>query len=83
MMENAFLEMFGSSIRVDLKYNSLEKWREERAQNPRPRPFEVDFQKIAAARVPYSTYHSLLDEHWRSKSYPEKNPQPDPDPIPF
>lgn len=82
-MENAFLEMFGCPIRVDLKYNSLEKWREERPPNPRPRPLKVNFKKIAAERVPYSIYHSLLDEHWRSKSYPEQDPSPDPDPIPF
>jgi hypothetical protein len=86
MMDKAFREMFGCSVRVDLKYNSLEKSREKKP--PRPPGEIVVFNKtmmeIVAAQKPFSTYHSLLSEHFESRpSLPPKDPQPDPDPIPF
>jgi hypothetical protein len=82
-MDKAFQEMFGCSVRVDLKYNSLASWKEEHPPDPNQRHYKVDFEKVAAERVPYSTYHGLLNEHYRSRAPKGGSPNPDPNPIPF
>ena len=76
--------MFGCTPKVDLKYNSLEKWREERPPKKGSRYERPTMMENVALRKPYSTYHSLLSEHYKSRpSPPPKDPIPDPDPIPF
>ena len=51
-MKKAFREIFRCTPKVDLKFNSLEKWKEEHPPDPNQRHFKVDFRKAAAERVP-------------------------------
>jgi hypothetical protein len=71
-MEQAFFETFGCKSKVDLKYDSADEWRREHP--PKQGHFEVNFAKVRAAEAPYSTYHTLLREHWKSQSPPGEKP---------
>jgi hypothetical protein len=70
-MQKAFREVFGCTPKVDLKYHSLAEWTREHPPDPNQRHYHVDFKKVAAEKVPYSVYHQLLNEHWKSKN-PQK-----------
>jgi hypothetical protein len=80
-MKKAFREMFRCTPKVDLKYHSLEEWKKEHP--PKPGHFEVNFAKAHAERAFYSTYHNLLDEHFRSQLPKMKAPEPDQGSVPF
>jgi hypothetical protein len=80
-MEQAFSDAFGCKTKVDLKYDSAVEWKKEHP--PTQRHMEVNLAKIHAAEVPYSTYHNLLDEHFRSQLPKKKAPEPDQGSVPF
>lgn len=80
-MQQAFLEVLGCETKIDLKYNSLEERRKEFP--PKPGHYKVDFAEVRAAKVPFSTYHNLLTEHYRSRSPNKKAPEQESDFIPF
>jgi hypothetical protein len=76
-MKKAFREVFECTPKVDLKYHSLEEWKKEHPPDPDHLLFKMDFKKAAEEKVPYSVYHQLLDEHWKSQSPPGEKPIPD------
>ncbi len=84
-MKAAFRKMFGRSINVDLKYNSLEAWKkEQRPKPPGKRFFNMTLTAILAEQARYSTYHTLLREHFNSRaSSSPKDQEQDEDQIPF